>query len=93
MRLFAYLRDVVTGEQGVYEYDVDPKYLDGQPFLWGDGNYSCDCNRICFLAEVNADWDEATVIEPDCHRGPNRIALDRLVDEHGTMLYRDEVAA
>ena len=93
MKIFAHLRDSVTGDQGVYEYDLDPQYLDNQPFLWGHGNYSCDCNRTCFLAEVNRAWDEATDTEPDCNSGPNRIVLDRLTDESGSVLYRDEAAA
>lgn len=93
MKLFAHLRDTVTGDHGVCESEVEEQYLDNQAYLWGQGNYSCDCNRICFLAEVNPSWDKAVDIEPDCNSGPNRIALDRLVDESGNVLYKDEVPA
>ena len=30
-------------------YDNDPEAADAVNFMWGDGNYACDCNRYLFF--------------------------------------------
>lgn len=51
------LRDRRTGVEGTYAYDVDPQYVDAQEFLWHEGNYSCDCNRLAFIAQAHGRLD------------------------------------
>jgi hypothetical protein len=35
-----------------YEYDEYP------PFMWENGNFSCDCNKSMFIQEVDEDFPE-----------------------------------
>jgi hypothetical protein len=35
------------------------EYWSGNPYVWADGNYSCDCNRELFFEQVagNDAWE------------------------------------
>lgn len=53
------LRDTQTGDEGVYEYDNEPDPdpagedpFHGDEYLWTDGNFGCDCNRLLFIARA-----------------------------------------
>lgn len=43
------LRHVPSGYTWAHHYDVEERYVGSQWFLWHEGNYSCDCNRMIFL--------------------------------------------
>lgn len=86
--ILVHLRDRVTGMEGVLPFKTPD--LDCLDYMWGMGNYSCDCNRICFLAEANPAWAEAVDDEIDCNSSHPRIVVDRITDMHGTVLYRDD---
>jgi hypothetical protein len=52
MKVKALLRDTQTGEEGWHEYDHEGSGPDEEHsiwYLWIDGNYSCDCNRLDFI--------------------------------------------
>lgn len=86
-RVAVHLRDTVLGVDGVYQMDIEDRYLENIPFLFEHGNYSCDCNRSNFLAEVRDDGYDTDLA---CNGGPNRVVVDRIVSEDGAILYRDE---
>lgn len=53
------------------------------PFVWEDGNYSCDCNRRLFFARANGedeDW------EGDCSDGEYSVEIS---DSAGVLLYSE----
>lgn len=31
------------------DYPYDHYYYDGLPYIWEEGNYSCDCNKSLFI--------------------------------------------
>jgi len=43
--MFIELKNMATGEHGVYEESAEDQW----DFNWQEGNYSCDCNRSIFL--------------------------------------------
>ena len=59
---------------------------DGIDYMFRHGNYGCDCNRSNFLADALAGEYDTDL---DCNSGPNRIAIDTITNEHGTILYAD----
>lgn len=70
------LRDTQTGDEGVYEYDNDTppdpdaeSPFDGDEFLWMDGNFACDCNRLLFIARALGRPD------PDVTCGEDRVVI------------------
>jgi hypothetical protein len=87
VKLSVHLRDTKTGLSGVleqeWEYDED-----GVIYQYDQGNYGCDCNRSCFLAEANPAFDDDED-DIDCNSGPNRVAIDRIENERGALLYSD----
>ena len=84
--IFVHLRDTETGDAGVLEMPYDARHLDNLPYMFTDGNYGCDCNRSNFLAQA---IDGAYDTDLDCNWGPIRVAIDRIVDANGELLYRD----
>lgn len=55
------IRKNETGEVRVYKYELD-RDEDGSfnTYIWEEGNYACDCNRMLFFARVNGeeeDWE------------------------------------
>jgi hypothetical protein len=71
-----HLRDTETGETGT---ETLPWLQDDESLrlYFTGGNGSCDCNR--------SNWLNGS----DLPCGEDRIALDRVVDEYGRVLYRD----
>lgn len=55
MRVTATLLDVMTGYQADHEYFILPEDRGALVFMWEDGNYACDCNRLIFLYGVDID--------------------------------------
>ena len=83
--LTVHLYDRQTNESIVYKYgDVDEFH----PYIWEEGNYSCDCNRsLCFQRAQGKPEMEVLQSEPetdpyysDCNIGPNRFVIDKIVD-------------
>jgi hypothetical protein len=84
MKVRIHVRDTVTGLTGVKEWGWD--YAEhGLRYYFGAGNYSCDDNRSYLLIDANPAYDE----ELGCNAGPNRIAVDKIEDEHGRVIYTD----
>lgn len=65
-RLWLHWKDNQTGEEGWYkdeysEYDKDDgPYL---PFIWAEGNFSCDCNMFLFFVAYPKGISDA---RPEC---------------------------
>ncbi len=57
VRVIAHIKDNLTGEIRLYE--SDEILSDGDtvpnPYIWEEGNYACDCNRMAFFARVKGD--------------------------------------
>lgn len=56
------------------------------PYIWEDGNYSCDCNRFLFFMRA-ADEDEGEWDDLRCGDGGYSV---RITDSNGYVLYEDE---
>jgi hypothetical protein len=90
MLLDVHLLDTKTGERAVYRDDYEwhdqPEYpaADTIEFLWGEGNYSCDCNRNIF-------FNIATGRTGDRACGDDRFTVEKIV-ERGTdrVLYSED---
>ncbi len=72
MNLRVHLRDTVTGFARIYETEVEDD--EGLHYMWGEGNYSCDCNRSLFLW----DWSDEEGEVLDCNSMDNQIVIDRM---------------
>lgn len=87
--LAVHLRDTETGDAGVLQMEYADERLDGLPYHFGEGNYSCDCNRSNFLADaINGEYDTDLPCNPN---GQNRIAVDKIESPSGAVLYADVV--
>lgn len=64
---------------------VDKYPWDGaSDYMWGDGNYSCDCNRALFFARaVNEDEPEETPCGDELY-------TVKITDDAGRVLYEDD---
>ena len=89
MKIKLYLRDTQTGLSGVVEHNwiLEPYSVS---YHYDEGNYGCDDNRVIFLASVNPEFDALDDVEDSCNIGPNRVAIDKIEDENGCILYSDE---
>ena len=72
------IRDNATGE---VRQDKSHRYHG--PFIWAEGNYTCDCNRALFFARANGEDD------PDQECGDAAFSL-RVLGEDGKVLYEDD---
>ena len=71
-----------TGE--VREY-VDPDGSETVPFMWSEGNYTCDCNREIFFKRArNEDVD---LDAQNCSYG--RYSVEILDPESNEVIYAD----
>ena len=81
-----FLTDTVTGRTGTYRYrwnDNDPETMN---YLWSEGNYACDHNRVDFL--YGQDSPEAQDEESfTCNS--NRIVVNAIVHDDGRTLYTE----
>ena len=70
MTVKAELIDTWTGVWDIHTYKIAYKDVtwEGIEFLWEEGNFACDCNRIDFLYD---EWPE----DYPCNRDENRIEL------------------
>lgn len=67
-----YIRQVSTGEVRVYRsHEIA---INGQwsPFIWEDGNLSCDCNRFLFFKTAGEE-DISFTMDIECTDGLFRI--------------------
>ncbi len=56
------VRNNETKEVRMYSHDDD--WEEHSDYIWAEGNYSCDCNRAIFFAEVNNEDTEHAVDLP-----------------------------
>ena len=85
-----HITDTATGETRVSRDESDwvsdhdegesPGWL--HTYMWGEGNYACDCNRSLFFARAAGEDD------PDHECGQDRFSV-RITDDDGVELYRD----
>ena len=88
MQIDVHITDTETGETRVYKPDfeeTDSEWStadEGVGFMWGEGNYSCDCNRGLFFERVNGSdaWDEV-----GCSDGLFSVRIT----DNGELLYQD----
>lgn len=92
MKIDVYLRNTQTGDMGVYHDSHDwldePDYpaSDAITYIYGEGNYSCDCNRALFLY----DW---SIYAKQIQCGHGLISIDKITNrETGEIIYRDETS-
>ena len=74
------IRDLTTGETRIHvedEYD----YCD---FMWGCGNYSCDCNRGLFYERAKPE----VKVDADCDCGEARFEVVE-ISENGQVVKGD----
>lgn len=60
--------------------------MDSALFIWGDGNYSCDCNREQFFHEANGDTELAKRDIP-CTDGRFKVRI--CLDSTGECVYSE----
>jgi len=76
-----------TGERRVYETDGMWREEENQfnPFIWEEGNFSCDCNRSIFMY----DSDETKELPCSGHE----IIIEKIVakDEPEIVLYSEPI--
>jgi hypothetical protein len=64
-------------------------------FIWSEGNYSCDHNRILFLTDWGARGPDGVreygddVDDSVFNCESQRITMERIVDMGGTILYAE----
>lgn len=79
--------DTITGELVSY---IDEAMADDSDdllgFMWGDGNYACDCNRANFFADAKGIEHGPTQFP--CGDGRYRVKITDL--ETGNLLYEDQ---
>ncbi len=73
------IREVATGKEVDYHFDVDSKYSDNQRFYYEEGNGCCDCNRKLMFGE--AQGIEFTDEETPC--GSSRYIVKVTADADG----------
>jgi len=74
---------VATGESVQYTDQEDILDDDGLNFQWGEGNYSCDCNRSLF-------FHRAKGIEEPEDRPCGDSAYSAQITADGVVIYEDE---
>jgi hypothetical protein len=87
-----YLLDTLTGERAVYR-SIEYVDNDGEwsPYVWEEGNFSCDCNRGIFFEQVSpVIEDDAGPLEHPC--GEGRYRVEQIIDlRDGATLYAETV--
>lgn len=92
MSVTVHLIDIRTMRRGTYEYPYDWFYIDefngekrSSEFIWEDGNYSCDCNRLSFLYP---DAEEEFV----CNGDDRVVIIEKIVNnDDGTIVYEEVI--
>jgi len=80
-----YLRDLKTGFSGIYHIEWT---LDNPPYyLWSEGNYSCDHNRVLFLF----GWDSPESEDESAFNCiSRRILVEKIVLDTGQVVYSEK---
>jgi hypothetical protein len=97
MQIDIHLRDNDTGERVIYRDTSEWKGWQDQDdpsperqiiFMFGDGNYACDCNRALFFeAAKTGSWSH--VPRGEC--GNERYIIEKIVDRAtGRIVYEDD---
>lgn len=81
------IQDNTTGEVATYIDEFGSP--DSDPFMWEDGNYSCDCNRLLFFHRGQG-MPEDQVRELDLICGHERFTVLEIVDAKGRRIYSEE---
>lgn len=84
-----YLRDKSNEKTGTYrtQWGIYPADEETSDYLWSEGNYSCDHNRVLFLYghdSVEAENEE----KYNC--ASNLIIVDKIVHDDGRIVYDRE---
>ena len=82
MKAEVHLRDTRDGRAAVYIDNWPEQFPGGSrpdaesvEYMWTEGNFGCDCNRLLMLCRALGVEDE----EIACNTGDNVIVLDKLV--------------
>lgn len=86
MTIHIKLQNVTTGLSGTYTMQYADEFLANLPYMFREGNYSCDCNRAIFLAEAT---DTDIPINTPCSTDSRQIIIWRIRDDQGNTLYTD----
>lgn len=79
MKYTAFIKNVETGEVRECIDDYKDEYLDSLQFIWGEGNFSCDCNRAAMFENYNTH-----AIDLPC--GDGHYTVSHLILENGTRI-------
>lgn len=109
MKIDIYIRDSQTGEAVIWHDPFDyegwsgdarepeeetPEYQIG--YMFGDGNYACDCNRALFFQAAKEGkwpkWEDRDIRFDDTHTD-DRFIIDKIIDRAtGKIVYQDDAA-
>jgi hypothetical protein len=82
------IRHNVSGH--IIEHQDDYGWADGNPFMYKDGNYSCDCNRSLFFWRAMDGVTEKQVecLESEC--GDTAFTVLSIHDPAGILIYEEK---
>lgn len=73
MKIDVHLRHTETGDTNIYHSPVDYTDLRNIEYMYGEGNYSCNCNRLLFLYDWSIDDERISC-------GSGLVAIDKITD-------------
>jgi hypothetical protein len=76
--------DKASGKSVTYK---EPQYYDS-PYMWEEGNYSCDCNRKLFFIREK-EGREPTKEETPCNSGKNRFLVKVVYRADGCVVWNE----
>ncbi len=80
-----YIRRNSDGVVRVYTEDGD--WQESYDYLWGEGNYCCDCNRSLFFRRADPAQQDDKNESDEC--GDDKYSI-RIEDKDGKVLYEDD---
>lgn len=84
------IRETATGKEVKYKdnwtpWEDDPTGEGGLSFMYGEGNYSCDCNRKLFFGYAQ----DIKFSDEETPCGNTRYFVTVVIDDTGLVVYSD----
>lgn len=85
MKIEVHLLDTATSRRAIF--CDESKDADLVAYMYGDGNYACDCNRAEFFNRAIGSRE----VHADCNEFGNRILVEKIIDvASGKIIYSDK---